>query len=775
MFDPRDLSESRLNSALSRLGVVAVEMNPSKFYKIAHMIQDFTPEQLGGLDELSEKLFTMCSGIDEEADQLAKANNALLAEARASTRRRNPFSPEQDDPFSDLRHSIDGQNFLRVIFDVVSSIQRGYQGLYEVSRGIRPGQVMLGKKRSHGIERFGSGSFDGFEDFGDAQSLMFEMQMNTPIVDRFINGLYQAESAKNNVISLGRFITEKLDRYYQLLLHRHSVDGIKIHSDPVTTDIAMSIFENVDAHGEIQDGKKADEISAYSMRKAAIIVDAVRGGLVGEFIRKPDRFIAFIKTHLDLLWKVAQDISNIGAPLMDEVRKIMGNGLKKQRIMSDSEFEQALMFIDDLDPQRVTYKEKTGLLSSEERFELNFRNETLDGVTRALMNKGMTTESLISYILHRKQDLRDYYQDENSFYVCKIGNGNPFTGSAPGELTVIPGSRPVVHLDEILGSGFEEVKGFIGQVEESSKWFDLFLATSPSRSADKSNVLLIGPMGCGKSEILRAVGGDKKSVGIFATGSDFLTCWKGEAEKNPKRLFEAALQISKEAKKHTHILIDEIDTILNKNEGRDSFGSTNLVTEFQNLMDGVVRYPDLSVWGATNNPEKIPMPCLRRFAKVLIVGELSQEDRVKLLKHFSNFMPVGDISETAWSSLAMRLDGATGDIHRKIVDHIWREKMTWFVRNHRETAQKLVDQLSTEQGQKFDLSSFTQAQRDTFKKALAQYVWINAKAIDESITAHLENVAIHHEIKTAVETYEKARGFLAQLKQSTIASAQAEA
>ena len=763
MLDP-------LGSALSRVGIIAVDMTPPKFYKLAQMIQEFTPDQLAGLDSLTESLFTMCTGIDEEAEQLAKANNALLAEARATSRRRNPFSSEQEDPFSDLRHSIDGQNFLRVIFDVVSAIQRGYQTLHEVSRGIRPGQIMLNKKRSRGIERFGDGTFDGFDDFTDVQSLMFEMQMNAPIVDRFINGLYQAESAKNNVISLGRLITDKLDRYYQLLLHRHSVEGIKIHCDPVTTDIAMSIFENVDAHGEIQDGKKADEISAYSMRKAAIIVEAVRGGLVGEFIRKPDRFIDFIKTHMGILWKVAQDVSNIAAPFMEDVRKIVGQTMKKQRMMSDAEFEQALVFINDLDPQSVAFKEKTGLLSSEERFELNIRNETLKEVTRILASKGMTTDSLIQYILQRKQHLRDYYQDENSFYVCKIGNGNPFTGSAPGELTVIPGSRPVVNLDEILGSGFDEVKGFIGQVEESSKWFDLFLATSPSRSADKSNVLLIGPVGCGKSEILRAVGGDKKSVGVFATGADFLTCWKGEAEKNPKRLFEAALQIAKESKKHTHILIDEIDTILNKNEGRDSFGSTNLVTEFQNLMDGVVRYPDLSVWGATNNPEKIPMPCLRRFAKVLIVGELSQEDRVKLLKHFSNFLPVGDVTEDAWNSLAMRLNGATGDIHRKVVDHIWREKMTWFVRNHRETAQKLVDQLSTDQGQKFDLSDFTASQRETFKKALSPYVQIHAKDIDASITAHLENVAIHHEIKTAVETYERARGFLAQLKQSTIAA-----
>ena len=322
------------------------------------------------------------------------------------------------------------------------------------------------------------------------------------------------------------------------------------------------------------------------------------------------------------------------------------------------------------------------MLSAEERFALNFKNETLKSVSARLRDNHSTPKDLIAYVLKRKAELRDYYRDENSFYVCRISAGNPFLGSAPGELEVIPGVRPVVDLGEIAGSGFDEVKAFIGQVETSSKWYDLFLATSPSRTADKSNVLLVGPMGCGKSEVLRAVGGDKKSIGIFASGSDFLTCWKGEAEKNPKRLFEAAHKLQRESKKHVHILIDEIDTILNGDRGHESFGNTNLTTEFQNLMDGVVHYPNLSIWGATNNPERIPMPMIRRFSKVVIVGELDQEQRSDLLKRFTSFMPTNGITPEAWGALASRIEGATGDVVRKIVDHVWRTKMTSFVQGN---------------------------------------------------------------------------------------------
>lgn len=64
------------------------------------------------------------------------------------------------------------------------------------------------------------------------------------------------------------------------------------------------------------------------------------------------------------------------------------------------------------------------------------------------------------------------------------------------------------------------------------------------------------------------------------------------------------------------------------------YNDINLTLEFQILMDGIVDYPGISLWGATNNPEKIPMPMIRRFNLVEIVGELQSEDRIKLLQMF---------------------------------------------------------------------------------------------------------------------------------------------
>jgi hypothetical protein len=761
--------------------VNVVEMNPGKFYALVKLARSIPKETYRSLDTFSESIEKICEKIDEEADGLARVNNDFLAEVRHTTRRRNPFAgvDDQEDAFADLRHTVSGENFLRVIFDVVSLIQRGFQAVYDTSRGCRPADFVLAKdKKMEGLSKWGhpDAEFDSTEDM---QKMLFEFQLNQGSLQRFLDGLSMAEGVKNVVIQCARHIGDKLENYYQTLVKRHSVDGLLIHGDPIATDVAMTIFENVDAHGEIQDGKKPDEVSAYSIRKATIVAEAVKGGLVGGFIKNPDMLLNFVEDNLKTLWQLAGDLHDMFATKAAEAKTILGRGgFKRHYDMPDSEFDQAVRMLRDLDPRSVTFKEKTGLQTPEERFALKFRNETLKSITWRLQNG--TTNSLIEYILSRKAELRDYYLEENSFYVCKMGDGNPFTGEAPGSLKVTPGTRPVVNIEEIIGSNFDEVKEFLGLVEASSKWHDLFTALSPSRTADKTNCLLIGPQGCGKSEILRAVGGDKKSIGVFATGSDFLTCWKGEAEKNPKRLFEQCLQLQRESKKHVHILIDEIDTILNKDSGRESFGGTNLVSEFQNLMDGIVHYPHVSVWGATNNPERLPMPILRRFSKVWIVGELSSADRVTLLKHFTSFMPVPDsFSESEWVKAASALEGATGDVIRKIVDFIWREKMGHFVSTQVETAGKALDLLNTD-GVKFTIHEFDTKKRRALHKLIGPYVSVTPEDVYRSIDLHLGNVAIHHEIRTAVQTYEKSKSFLASIKKAVVngdakKSAEAEA
>jgi hypothetical protein len=754
MFDLRDPSTARA------LIPTAVDLKPLKFYSLIDLAKSASDKkELAALDKLIKDMSDLCEQADHGVANLAQINNSLLSEVRNTTRRKfNPFKTDQeaDNDFTDLRHTISGRTFMHVIFNVASIIQLAFHELKAAAEAVRPGKFLVLGKRLGEVP----------ETIEQLQAFSVQFEMNRAALNRFTQGILNAEKIKGAVINVGRRVVDFLDEYYAALLHRHTVEGIKIHHDPVTTDIAISIYENVDSSGEITDGKKPDEVSAYSVRKATIVADAIKKGLVGEFIRTPARLLEFIKTNLLILWASAEQLATFAAPTADKVRSLLDSDAKKPRLLDDSEFQRALLFLEDLNPQGITYKDKTGLLTSEERFEVEFRNETIAQVARRLHDPSCSTQTLIEHILQRKHELHVYYQDVNSFYVCKIGNGNPFSGEAPGQLTVIPGIKPIVDINDVVGAGFDHVKIFIEQIRKSAKWHNLFLATSPSKSADKANALLIGPMGCGKSEVLRAVGGDKKSVGIYAQPSDFLTCWKGEAEKNPKRLFEEALRIQKESKKQVFILIDEVDTILNDDHARGGFGATNLTTEFQQLMDGILQYPHIAVWAATNHPERIPMPMIRRFSKVAIVGELDQADRVKLLKHFVGFLPIAeDFAEQAWSDAAAKLEGAVGDTIRKIADYIWREKMTWLVDNHPGHAEKLASFLD-EEGQ-FQLSRFDSARRVLLHKKIREHMSVQPKDVLESVALHLNNIAIRSEIDTAKETYERSKMFLAGINSRT--------
>ena len=223
-----------------------------------------------------------------------------------------------------------------------------------------------------------------------------------------------------------------------------------------------------------------------------------------------------------------------------------------------------------------------------------------------------------------------------------------------------------------------------------------------------------------------------------------------EAQKNPKRLFDQAIKIRQQSKKHVHILIDEIDMVLN-NDG-DLSRRVDLALEFQNLMDGVVAYPGITVWGATNHPTRIPAPMLRRFARVMIVGELSAEDRVKTLQHYmGNFLPVSDAVTGNYVAWAERLEGATGDIVRKVVDEVWLRLMREYVKKHPIHAGVLKGTLNDT-----GVAELTASQRSDIKAHISEKIVVTPELVNECMDHILGNVAVKHQTSVAVATYKTA-------------------
>lgn len=737
-------------------------ITPSNLPRVLKFWKDFRQDTKNLADQ-EEALEAMRSNIEDRLKPLEEAAEVLGNEARRlRLQRDDPFGELSANPRGDNVQDSVGNNFILVCAEVVRNMRAPLKALDRHLQGLKLSNEVIHQMVDTPLfERMGTYGLASAQGYEDVQMVRTAYDMARPPLKTWFSSVANLDLIEENVIDCASSCYRIMAGYHKKLVNRHTVKGILIHDDPVTTDLAMSIYDNIDSAGEIGEGLNPEELSRYSMVQARILMRALTGSVISNLMMDPSEFGAFVKGNLEGLWGLAQQVRSVTLPIM---LTMSSQGWFKGNFPLDQDrgrhFKQALQQIDALDPNGVTYRDKVGMLSNAEREALNFRNETLAEIVRLLKDE-TGEEEIIEYVLNRKKDRYVYERDVNSFYVCQIGSGSVWKGQAPGALEVVPGNKPNVTLDDVVGSGFDEVKDFFSSIGESAKWHNLFLATSPSKKVDKNNVLLIGPQGCGKTEILRAVASHTESIGIFAQASDFLTCWKGEAEKNPKRLFEAGMRIHKETNKPVFFLIDEIDTVLNGDRGQFAFGGTNLATEFQINMDGITEYPHLAVWGATNRPERIPMPLIRRFSKVVIVGELSQDDRVTLLKQFCSTLPIAeDFPEAEWEGAARTLEGAVGDIIRKVADDLWRRKITWLVNHHPDEAEKLAKSL-TKEGSAFNVGDFD---RGAFHKRLRAFVQVTPPDLQQAVEDIMSNVAIKAEIETAVATYERSRMVLAGIE-----------
>lgn len=728
--------------------------SPATYYALVDIIKSISDDEKARL----ETIITSIARERESVSKLAKDLHAVAIqfheEAIHSTKKNRGIMGQLDtgDDNDESTYRFQDHNYIILMASVMNGLSSAYGMFHEFAGGLRVPEILTVKKRLEGEP-------DTFEDFN---GIFQEMQFNGHAVKGYANNLATLFNSFDAPGEIATQLYKQLEPFYRYLIHTHQKEGVKIITNPIVTNVAMHIFENIDSHGEIKKDGESSQVSAYTLRKAETLAQALVNPTVQEFMKDPDKLQYLIRVAITDISKIVVDLNDIFVAQESKLRNVTSS-LRPTWLGKDALPQGVLSQIDSIKFSNVVYnqpiEQTTGKLAAK------MRDETITEIAKMITQRDIDFSDIVEYVMARKAELNKFFFEENSFYVCKIGDGNLFLGQAPGALYVEPAEKPRGKLKDILGSGFPEIREFAGSIESSAKFHDLFVATSPSKSADKSNVLMVGPMGCGKTEVLRAIGADKGSIGIFAQGSDFLTCWKGEAEKNPKRLFQEGLKLAQESGRHVHFLIDEIDSLLNND--RDMSGNNNLTLEFQILMDGVVRYPNLSVWGATNHIERIPMPMIRRFNKVAIVGELSRSDRAELLKMFTSHMPItAKVKDRDWENWAVKLEGATGDVIRKIADHIWRDKVTTFVDERPDKANEMVEFLN--RNGKFNVDEFSKEERAAFKSELSKYMVVTAEDMDLSIESNLKNLGIRSEIETATATYKAAKAYLESAKNGEV-------
>jgi transitional endoplasmic reticulum ATPase len=214
---------------------------------------------------------------------------------------------------------------------------------------------------------------------------------------------------------------------------------------------------------------------------------------------------------------------------------------------------------------------------------------------------------------------------------------NAFKEITPTAMREIAVEVPVVHWDEV--GGLEEVKEKLKEaVEWPLKNPEVFkrLGIQPPKG-----ILLIGPPGCGKTMLARAVATESESNFISIQGPEVFSRWVGESEKAIREVFRKARMASPVV-----IFFDEVDSLVpRRGSGDGDSGVTErVISQLLTEMDGIMPLEDIIVIAATNRPDIVDSAVLRpgRFDRLIYVPEPDEAARLEIFKIHTKNMPLSN-------------------------------------------------------------------------------------------------------------------------------------
>lgn len=235
---------------------------------------------------------------------------------------------------------------------------------------------------------------------------------------------------------------------------------------------------------------------------------------------------------------------------------------------------------------------------------------------------------------------------------ANAGNNQAFNfGKSKAKLFV--DNKPEVTFKDVAGA--EEVKYEVKEIIEflkNPKKFSRYGAKIPK------GVLLVGPPGCGKTLIAKAIAGEAEVPFFSVSGSEFVEMFVGVGASRVRDLFDQARKMAP-----CIVFIDEIDAVgryrgAGIGGGHDEREQTlnQLLVE----MDGFDPHLGIIIVAATNRPDILDPALLRpgRFDRRVVVGLPDTKEREEILKLHAKGKPIDE--SVNMSAIAQQTAGFTG-------------------------------------------------------------------------------------------------------------------
>lgn len=208
--------------------------------------------------------------------------------------------------------------------------------------------------------------------------------------------------------------------------------------------------------------------------------------------------------------------------------------------------------------------------------------------------------------------------------------------------------------------GWEDVGGLNEAVtiiketlELPSKYPNVF-TKAPVRL--RSNILLYGPPGCGKTHIVRAAAAACSLRFVSVKGPELLNKYIGSSEQSVRDFFAKAA-----AAAPCLLFFDEFDSIAPQRGTHSAGVSDRVVNQFLTELDGVETLTGVFVFAATSKPQLIDAALLRpgRFDRLVFCDFPQWDERLEILKvHSRTVSLASDVSLEAVASLTEGFTGA---------------------------------------------------------------------------------------------------------------------